>query len=101
MNYLEIYFVVVSISTIIVAVLLVVVLIYILAILYDIKKLSKIAKKESEIIAKGFEVGANILGSQFSNEAAGFVKTVFALLLSHFVTKKVETKVKKEEIEND
>lgn len=100
MSYPDIYFAVASVSTIAVAGLLLLALIYILSILHDIKRLSKIAKKESEIIAKGFERGANFLGAELSNEAAGFVKTIFALLLTHFAVKN-KRKTRKEKIKSD
>lgn len=95
MDYSDIYFAIASISTIAVAGLLVLALMYILSILYDIKKLSKIAKKEAEIIAKGFEKGASMFGSELSNEAASFVKMVFSLLLSQFSQKSNRVKNKK------
>lgn len=84
MSYSEIYFAIASVGTIAIVGLLVLSLFYVLSILWDIKRLSKIARKEAEIIARGFEKGAGILGVNLSNEAAGFVRTVFALLLSHF-----------------
>lgn len=87
MDYYNIFLAVASVSSIAVAGLLVLCLMYILAILHDVKRLSKIAKKEAEVIARGFEKGASIFGSELSNEAAGFVKAVFALLLSHFAGK--------------
>ena len=95
MNYSEIYLAVASVSTIAVAGLLVLALMYVLSILHDIKRLSKIAKKETEIIARGFEKGASIFGSELSDEAAGFVKTVFALLLSHFAESSKPKTIKK------
>lgn len=85
MNYYDIYLIIASASTIIVAFLLFTTLFYVFSILHDIKKLSKIARKEAEIIAKGFEKGATVLGSELSTETASFVKTVFGLLLTHFV----------------
>lgn len=84
MDYSQIYFAVLSISTIAIAGLLVLALFYIIAILNDIKRLSKIAKKEAMIIARGFEQGASILGSQLSLEATGFLRTIFSLLLTQF-----------------
>lgn len=95
MDYYETYFAIASVSTIIVAGLVLMVLIYILAILRDIKKVSRIAKKEVEIIARGLEKGAGLFGTQLSSEATGFVKTIFALLLSHFAQKKRTTRVTK------
>lgn len=92
MDYSQVYFAVVSSATLMLAGLFLLGMLYIIAILSDIKKLSGLAKKEAEIIAKGFEKGASIFGSELSSEAAGFVKTVFALLLSHFATKKSTTK---------
>jgi hypothetical protein len=91
MDYYEIYFAVASVSTIILAGFLMMILIYVLAIVRDIKKVSRIAKKEVEIIARGLEKGASMFGTQLSDEAAGFVKTIFALLLSHFAPKKSRT----------
>ncbi|MCL5795178.1 MAG: hypothetical protein M1338_02375 [Patescibacteria group bacterium] len=88
MSYSEIYFAVASVSTIIVAGLLLLALIYILAILRDVKKLSKLAKKEAEFIANSFAKGASILGSELSGETAGFVRTLFTLLISQFVKPK-------------
>lgn len=84
MDYSDIYFAVLSVSTIAITGLLVMVLFYIIAILHDIKRLSKIAKKEATMIARGFEKGASILGDQLSGEAAGFLRTVFSLLLTQF-----------------
>lgn len=84
MDYAEIYFSVASVATIAVAGLVVLALMYVLSILHDIKRISKTAKKEVQTIAKGLEEGAEILGSELSRETAGFVKTVFALLLSQF-----------------
>ena len=104
MNYSEIYLAVASVSTIAVAGLLVLALMYILAILHDIKRLSKIAKRETEMIARGIEKGANLFGTELSSEATGFAKTIFALLLSHFAEKtktKSRTRKKKLEIEGD
>lgn len=99
MNYSDIYFALSSISVIAVAGLLVLSLMYVLSILHDIKRLSKIAKKEAEVIARGFEKGAGFLGTELSHEAAGFVRTVFALLLTHFaVEKRRKTKKKTENI---
>lgn len=100
MNYSDIYFAVASISTIAVAGLLLLALIYVLSILHDVKRLSRIAKKESEIIARGIEKGASLLGNEISNEAAGFVKTVFALLLTHFANK-TKPKTKREKVKSD
>ena len=88
MNYSEVYFAIASVSTIAVAGLLILALIYILAILRDVKKLSNLARKESEFIARSFAKGASILGSELSNEAAGFVRTLFTLLISQFVKPK-------------
>lgn len=87
MDYADIYFVVASVSTVIVALFFVIIVVYIISILSDVKRLSHIAKKEAEIIAKGVEKGADLLGHELSVEAAGFVKTVFSLLLSRFVKK--------------
>lgn len=85
MSYSEIYFAVASVSTIAVAGLLLLALMYILGILRDVKKISKLARKESEFIARSFAKGASILGSELSSEAAGFVRTLFTLLISQFV----------------
>lgn len=85
MSYSEIYFAIASVSTIVVAGLLLLALMYVLAILRDIKKLSRLARKESEFIARSFAKGASILGSELSSEAAGFVRTLFTLLISQFV----------------
>lgn len=85
MNYSEIYFAIASVSTIVVAGLLLLALIYVLAILRDIKKLSKLARKEAEFIARSFAKGTSILGNELSSEAAGFVRTLFTLLISQFV----------------
>lgn len=99
MNYSEIYFAVTSVSTIALAGLLVLCLMYVLSILHDIKRLSKIAKKEAEIIAKGFEEGVSVFGSELSNEAAGFLRTVFTLLLSQF-SGKGNRKIKKTRVKS-
>jgi len=88
MSYLEIYFAVASVATILVAGILVLVFIYILSILIDIKRISKTAKEEVKIIARGLENSANLFGSHLSEETVGFVKTIFAILLSHFADKK-------------
>lgn len=84
MDYSQIYFSVLSVATLAVAGLLVLVLFYVIAILHDIKRLSKIAKTEAVIIARGFEKGAALLGSHFSDEAAGFLRTIFSLLITQF-----------------
>ena len=99
MIYSEIYFAIASVSTIVVAGLLLLALMYVLAILRDIKKLSKLARKESEFIARSFAKGASILGNELSSEAAGFVRTLFTLLISQFVKPK-NTRAKKEKIPN-
>jgi len=83
-SYSDIYFAIASISTIIVAGIFLLCLIYVLSILNDIKRLSKIAKREAEVIARGFEKGASMFGTELSAEATGFLRTVFALLLSQF-----------------
>lgn len=100
MNYSDIYFAISSVATIAVAGLLLLSLIYVLSILHDVKRLSKIAKREAEIIARGFEKGASLFGTELSNEAAGFVKTVFALLLTHFANK-TKPKTRKEKVKSD
>jgi hypothetical protein len=84
MSYSEIYFAVASVSTIAVAGLLVLMLLYVLSILSDVKRLSKIARREAEAIARNFERGMNFLGSELSQEAAGFIRTIFSLLMSYF-----------------
>jgi|GEM_PF-3026094 len=94
MSYSDIYFAIASVSTIAVAGLLLLALIYILGILYDIKRLSKIAKKEAEFIARSFGKGASMFGSELSSEAAGFVRTLFTLLISQFAKPK-NSKTKK------
>ncbi len=86
-NYSDIYFAITSISTIIIAGVLLLCLCYVLSILQDIKRVSQIAKKEVEIIARGLQAGATMLGSELSAEAQGFVRTIFALLLSQFAKK--------------
>lgn len=98
MNYYDIYFAITSVATIAVAGLLMIVLIRVISILYDIKRLSKLARKEAEFISKSFAKGASILGAELSSEAAGFVRTLFTLLISQFVkpktSKTTRTKVK-------
>ena len=84
MNYSDIYFAVLSVATIALTGLLVLIFFYVIAILHDIKRLSKIAKKEAMMIARGFEKGAELLGNNLSNEAAGFLRTIFSLLLPQF-----------------
>lgn len=88
MSYSEIYFAISSVSAIAIAGLLFLSLIYILAILRDVRKLSKLARKESEFIARNFAKGVSILGNELSGEAAGFVRTIFTLLISQFVKPK-------------
>lgn len=88
MDYSQIYFSVLSVSTLAIAGLLVLILFYVIAILHDIKRLSKIAKTEAVIIARSFEKGASLIGNYFSDEAAGFLKTVFSLLLAQFGNQK-------------
>lgn len=87
MSYTDIYLAVASISTIAVASLIIVVFMYVISILRDIRKISKIAKKEAEFVASSFAKGASILGNEISTETAGFIKTVFTLLLSQFASK--------------
>ena len=99
MSYSEIYFAIASISTIAVAGLVLLCLMYFLSILHDVKRLSKIAKMEAEVIARGFEKGVGIFGSEFSTEAAGFLRAVFALLLSQF-GEKARRKPKSAKIKN-
>ncbi len=93
-DYSEVYFATASVSTIIIAGLLLLVFVYALAILYDIKKLSKIARKEAEIISKGFEKGAGMFGTELSSETIGFVRALFAILLSYFAPKATKPKRK-------
>lgn len=76
------YFAIASVATIAVAGLLIMILFYFIAILRDVKRLSGIARKEAEMIAKSVEKGAQIFGSQLSTEAAGFLRAIFALLIS-------------------
>jgi hypothetical protein len=97
MDYSDIYFAISSVSVIAVAILVLICLLYIISILYDIKRLSRIARREAEVIAKGIQSGAALFGSGLSGEANTFVKTLFATLLTHFVskaTKKRSTKAK-------
>jgi hypothetical protein len=84
-SYTDIYFAILSISTLAITGLLVSILFYALSILRDIKKLSSIAKKEAEFIANSVSRGASLLGADLSSEAAGFVKTIFTLLISKVV----------------
>jgi hypothetical protein len=97
--FAQIYFSVLSISTIAVGGLVVLCLMYIISILHDIKRLSKLAKKEAELLAKNFEKGVGLFGHELSGEAAGFLKTVFTLLLTQFGRNK-STRVKKERIKS-
>ena len=91
-NYSDIYFAILSVSTIAITGLLVLVFMYVISILIDIKRLSKLAKKEAEFIARSLEKGASILGTELSTEAAGFVRTVFTLLISQFAKTKSRPK---------
>lgn len=79
---MEIYFAVASVATIAVFGLLLAILFYVIAILNDIKKLSGLARKEAEFIARSVAKGASILGAELSETTAGFVKTLFSLLIS-------------------
>ena len=97
MTYSDIYFAVASISTIAVMGLFLLCLIYVLSILYDIKRLSKIARREAEFIARSFAKGASVLGNELSQEAAGFLKTLFSVLFAQFAQPKTK-KVKREKI---
>jgi len=99
MSYSDVYFAIASVSTIAIAGLIVLLLMYVLAILYDIKKLSKLARKEAEFIARSFAKGASILGSELSTEAAGFVRTLFTLLIAQFVKPK-RSRTKKEKVQD-
>lgn len=92
MDYAEVYFAVASISTILVACFLLSCLLSVFSILRDIKKLSNLARREAEIIAKGVEKGVEFLPAEFSRQTAGFIKAVFALLLSHFAPRKSATR---------
>lgn len=82
-SYMQIYFAVASVATIAVFGLLLAALFYILGILRDIKKLSSLARREAEFIARSVAKGAGIFGAELSEGAASFVKTLFALLISH------------------
>lgn len=95
MSYSEIYLAIASVSTIAVAGLLILILMYVLSILHDVKRVSKIAKKEAEMIARGIAKGASILGSEISLQTAGFVRTIFAVLLSQFADKPKTSRKKK------
>ena len=97
MDYSDIYFAISSVSVIAVAILVLICLLYIISILYDVKRLSGVARREAEVIAKGIQKGAQLFGTELSGEANTFVKTLFAALLTHFVsksTKKRSTKAK-------
>ncbi len=86
---MQIYFAIASVATIAVFGALLAALFYFLAILRDVRKLSMLARREVEFLAKSFAKGASILGTELSGETAGFVRTVFALLLSHVGKPKV------------
>ncbi len=88
MSYSDIYFAILSVSTLAIAGVLLLCLFYFLSILIDIKKLSRLAKKEVEMIVRGIEKGMNIFGNNLSDEATSFVKTLFGLLLSQFAFSK-------------
>lgn len=88
MAFSEIYFIIASIANLIIAAFLLLVLFYLLAILSDVKRLSKIAREEAELVAKGLAKGAGIFGNELSEEASGFIRTVFSWLLSYFAPKK-------------
>ncbi len=87
-SYMEIYFAVASVATIAVFGLLLAILFYILGILRDIKKLSSIARKEAELIARSVAKGVSIFGSELSESAASFIKTLFSLLIAKAVKPK-------------
>ncbi len=89
LSFMQIYFAVASVATIAVFGALLATLFYFLAILRDVRKLSALARREAEFLAKSFAKGASVLGTELSSETAGFVKTVFALLLSHVSKPKV------------
>lgn len=97
MFYSDIYFAVSSVSVLAIAILVLICLLYIISILYDIKRLSKIARREAEIIAKGIQSGAALFGSSLSGEANTFVKTLFATLLTHFVSKSTKRRSAKKD----
>jgi len=97
-NYSDVYFAILSVSTIAIAGLLVFIMMSVISILHDIKRISKLTRKEAEFIARSLEKGASILGTELSTEAAGFVRTVFTLLISQFgkakTTSTKRTKIK-------
>lgn len=86
---MQIYFAIASVATIAVFGLLLMVLFYIIAILRDVRKMSNLARTEAEFIAKSVAKGASIFGTELSEGAASFIKTVFAILLSHVAKPKV------------
>lgn len=88
MSYSEVYFAVATVTTIAVGGLVVLCFVYVLSILMDIKRLSNLARREADFIARSVEKGVSIFGSELSNEAAGFVKTLFSLLMSQFASHK-------------
>lgn len=95
-SYTDIYFAIASVATIAVAGLVIVILFYILSITRDVKKVSRIARKEAELVARSFAKGASILGAELSEGAAGFLQTMFSLLIAKAVKPKRRTRIVKE-----
>ena len=87
-SYSDVYFAITSVATLAIAGLLVLALFFVLSILRDIKRISKIARKESEFIAKSFTQGVSVFGHELGEETAGFLRTVFSLLLTKAVKAK-------------
>ncbi len=94
-SYSEIYFAIASVATLAVAGLVVLALFFLLSILRDIKRISKIARKESEFIAKSFAQGASLFGHELGEEAAGFLRTIFSLLITKAVKAKTTRRTKR------
>ncbi len=88
LSYMDIYFAVASVATIAVFGLLVMILFYVIGILRDVKKLSRLARKEAELIARSVAKGAGMLGTELSDSAASFLRTLFTLLISKAVPAK-------------
>ncbi len=84
MSYSEIYFAIASVATIAVGGLVILCFFYVLSILMDIKRLSALARREADFIARSIGKGVSIFGNELSAEAAGFVKTLFTLMISQF-----------------
>lgn len=93
-SYSDVYFAITSVATIAVSGLIILALFFVLSILRDIKRISKIARKESEFIAKSFSQGVSVFGHELGEETAGFLRTVFSLLLTKAVKAKTR-RVKK------